>query len=212
MTKPHSEKATTAKRNRAVKPPPLIAKVASLPIFGVAKQLGSWADSVMSVAGPATDLAFAMAKTGAKTPKQKDAFTKAGAMLRTVRETAGVTIQELAHAVDLSDPALIEQAENGMVALPFEVILRLASVVGRDDPVTFVMNMTRNYNPSLWKTLDALGVGLLVVQAGRERELANIYRANDAARKLSDAEFSQVLEFAKTAFDMAVQFRFELKK
>ncbi len=50
-----------------------------------------------------------------------------------------------------------------------------------------------------------------MVQAGRERELANIYRANDAARRLSDADFAKVLGFVKSGFDMAVQFRGEGK-
>ena len=65
--------------------------------------------------------------------------------------------------------------------------------------------MTRAYNPDLWKTLEQLGLGKLVVQAGRERELANIYRANDAARRLGDEEFARVLEFTRQAIDMAVE-------
>jgi len=50
------------------------------------------------------------------------------------------------------------------------------------------MNLTRIYNPKLWLTLERLGVGRLAVQAGREREFANVYRASDAARQLNDAE------------------------
>jgi hypothetical protein len=69
------------------------------------------------------------------------------------------------------------------------------------------MKLTRAYNPGLWKALEDLGVGRLVVQAGRERELANIYRGNDAARRLSDQDFAEVLAFTKQAFDMAVAFR-----
>lgn len=46
-----------------------------------------------------------------------------------------------------------------------------------------------------------------MVQAGRERELANLVRANDAARRLSDQDFATVLGFTRTAFDMAVDFR-----
>jgi len=88
-----------------------------------------------------------------------------------------------------------------------EVILRLASVLGRRDPVPFAMKLARTYNPQLWKALDALGIGSLVALAGRERELANLYRANDDARRLSDADFAEVLAFTKTAFDMTVKFR-----
>jgi hypothetical protein len=43
------------------------------------------------------------------------------------------------------------------------------------------MKLTRAYNPQLWRALEDMGVGRLVVQGGREREFANIYRANDAA-------------------------------
>jgi len=62
----------------------------------------------------------------------------------------------------------------------------------------------RAYNPELWKTLEQLGVGKLVMQAGRERELANIYGANDQARHLDDADFARVVEFTRQAFDVTV--------
>jgi hypothetical protein len=98
-----------------------------------------------------------------------------------------MSTRELGQAIDIDNPELLEQAEVGRVALPFEVILRLAGVLGRHDPATFAMKLARSYNPGLWKALEDLGVGKLVVQAGRTRT-ANIYRANDAARKLSDAD------------------------
>ena len=93
------------------------------------------------------------------------------------------------------------------MALPFEIILRLASVLGRNDPVSFVMRFTRSYNPDIWKTLEKLGIGRLAVQAGREREFANLYRGSDAARTLTDEEFAEVLKFTQAAFAMAVAFR-----
>ena len=93
------------------------------------------------------------------------------------------------------------------MALPFEIILRLASVLGRNDPISFVMRFTRSYNPDVWKTLDSLGIGRLAVQAGREREFANLYRGSDAARRLSDEEFAGVLKFVQAAFTMALAFR-----
>jgi transcriptional regulator with XRE-family HTH domain len=174
---------------------------------GFVQQLRGLAETVLGVAGPATDLAFNLAKAGARSPQQKAVVEKAGAMLRRMRESAGLTLQELAGAVDLRDPELIEEAERGKVALPFEMILRLASVLGRGDPISAAMKLTRAYNPSLWQALEDLGVGRLVLQAGRERELANIYRGNDAARRLSDADFAEVLAFTKQAFDMGVAFR-----
>ena len=90
--------------------------------------------------------------------------------------------------------------------------LPLHSTFSWSDPVTFVMRMTRAYNPSLWHALEDLGVGHLLVQAGRERELANVYRASDAARVLNDADFAAVLEFTRSAFDTAVKFRADARK
>ncbi len=124
-----------------------------------------------------------------------------------MRETAGMSVNEVGEAIDLKDPVLLELVENGKVALPFEIILRLASVLGRNDPISFVMRFTRSYNPDVWKTLEALGIGRLALQAGREREFANLYRASDAARRLSDEEFAEVLKFTKAAFEMALAFR-----
>jgi transcriptional regulator with XRE-family HTH domain len=177
------------------------------PLVSIARQLRGWADTVIGMAGPAADMALGLAKAQVKSPQQKSVIGKAGSLLRRMRESAGLTLDELAHAVDLRDPDLIAQAERGVVALPFELILRVAGVVGRGDPLTSMMRLTRAYNPDLWKALEDLGLGRLVVQAGRERELANVYRGNDAARRLPDEDFATVLAFTKQAFDMAVAFR-----
>lgn len=181
----------------------------TLPIFRLAKELRRWTDNVLGMAGSAAELSLNLAKSRTSDPKQQAAIDKAGSLLRQAREAAGMSTRELGQAIDIDDPALLEQAEVGRVALPFEVILRLAGVLGRHDPATFAMKLARSYNPGLWKALEDLGIGRLVVQAGRERELANIYRANDVARQLSDADFARVLGFVKGGFDMAVQFRHE---
>lgn len=199
-------RSKTARARGAAAAPPAV-KPAELPVFAIARQLRSWAESVLGVAGSAADLTLNLAKARAHKPGQKAAIEKAGSMLRHLRETANMTAKEVGQAIDLTDQALIDQAESGKVALPFEVILRLAAVLGRRDPVTFVMKLTRSYNPDLWKALEDLGVGRLVVQGARERELANLYRSSDAARKLSDEEFAAVLGFTQAAFDMAVDFR-----
>ena len=197
-SKPATSRAPKARRKAAAD---------MLPIDSIARSLRGWADTVLGIAVPATDLALGLATARARTRGQKSAIAKAGAVLRRMRETAGLTLDELARAVDLRDPDLIANAERGVVALPFELILRLAGVLGRGDPLTSVMKLTRAYNPDLWKALEDLGIGRLVVQAGRERELANVYRGNDIARRLSDEDFAAVLAFTRQAFDMAVAFR-----
>ncbi len=186
---------------------PKAGPVEDSPILGVARQLRAWSDSVLGIAGAAADVSIGAAKAMLVKPEQRAALEKAGGVLRGMREAAGLSVKEVGDAINLADPTLLDLVENGKVALPFEIILRLASVLGRNDPISFVMRFTRSYNPEVWKTLEGLGIGRFAVQAGREREFANIYRASDAARGLRDEEFAAVLAFTKAAFDLAMAFR-----
>jgi plasmid maintenance system antidote protein VapI len=176
-------------------------------VAAVARQLRSWSDSVLGLAGAAADVSLVAAKSILVKPEQRAALERTGSVLRSMRETAGMSIKEVGDAIDLKDPTLLDLVEHGKAALPFEIILRLASVLGRNDPLSFVMRFTRSYNPDVWKTLENLGIGRFVVQAGREREFANIYRGSDAARRLNDEEFAAVLRFTQAAFDLAMAFR-----
>ena len=194
--------STTTRRSKgdAAKP------ATELPLLSLARQVRSWADTLLGVAGGAADMGMTLAQARIKDPAKKAAAAKAGSQLRKWRETAGMTAGELSDAVGLGDSKLIEDAEGGAATLPFDVVLRLAGVLGRHDPIPVAMALTRQYNPELWKGLEAIGIGRFAVQGSRERELANIYRANDPARKLDDERFAQVLVFTKQAFDMAVEF------
>ena len=172
----------------------------------LARQLQSLTASVLSMAGTATDLGVTLAKSRLTKPQHKAAVDRAGSLLQDLRQTAGLTAQDLGKALGLSDSSELDRIESGKIAMPFELILRAASVMGRKDPITFIMQLTRAYNPELWKTLESLGIGKLVVQGAREREFANLYRAHDAARALSDAEFALVLKFVNAGFEMALDF------
>ena len=108
--------------------------------------------------------------------------------------------------------SLLEDVEGGKVGLPFEIILRLAGVLGRNDPIPIAMKLTRAYNPKLWATFEGLGLGRLAVQAAREREFANLYRASDAARALNDEEFAAALTFVRASFEAALTFHAEAGK
>jgi len=198
---PASGKAAGAKVSQAR------TEVDESTLLTLARQLRSWTDSVLGIAGAAADASLTVAKSMLPRVGQKAAVEKAGSLLRGMREAAGLSIAELGRAIDLKDPSLLELVENGKVALPFEIILRLASILGRNDPISFVMKLTRTYNAELWKTLENLGIGRMIVQAGRERELANIYRGHDAARRLSDEGFAEVLAFTSAAFEMALTFQ-----
>jgi transcriptional regulator with XRE-family HTH domain len=200
-TKSAGAPAGTSPRARKAAPPADASTLVDL-----AHQVRSWTDTVLGVAGAAADVTLGAAKMMLPKPGQRAALERTGAVLRRMRETAGMSIDEVGKAIDLKDPALLGLVENGKVALPFEIILRLASVLGRNDPISFVMRFTRSYNPDVWKTLESLGIGRLALQAGREREFANLYRASDAARRLSDEDFAEVLKFTQAAFAMALAF------
>ena len=189
----------------AAQPPAAFDPAAAM--LNAAREMRRWADNVLGVAGSAGELSLNLAKARATEPKRQQQLDKAGSMLRKAREAAGMTTQELSQAIEIADPEMLKRAELGTAALPMEVVLRLAGVLGRHDPLPFAMKLARSTNPQLWKALDALGIGSLVALAGRERELANLYRANDDARRLSDADFAEVLAFVKNGFDMAVGFR-----
>lgn len=180
--------------------------VDELPLLSLARQVRGWTDTLLGVTSSATDMGMTLAQARIRDPQKKAAALQAGSQLRKWREEAGMTAGELGDAVGLGDSRLIEQAEGGAAALPFDVVLRLAGVLGRHDPIPVAMGLTRQYNPELWKALESIGIGRLALQGTRERELANIYRGSDSARALDDEHFARVLAFTKQAFDMAVEF------
>ena len=213
-----AKKASTTTRARppAVKGPVTDAVIVKAPdnkgLMTLARDLRSWTDFVLGIANTAADLSFRVASSRLTKPSHKAAVEKAGGLFRDLRESAGLTLGDLGQAINLKDTSLLEQVEGGKVGLPFEIILRLAGVLGRNDPIPVAMKLTRTYNPKLWATLESLGVGKLAVQAGREREFANLYRASDAARQLNDEEFAAALKFVRASFEAALVFRGETVK
>jgi len=166
--------------------------------------LGGVAEQLIGIVGAAADMSLGLGKVLGGGTGRRRTFGRAGALLRGAREAAGLTVSEVSAAIDLGDPHLLDLAERGKAALPVEVLLRLAAVLARNDPIPFLMQVARNYSPPLWHALEQLGIGRLVLHAGREHEFINVYRSRDAARSLSDDEFARVLAFTDAAFDMAL--------
>jgi transcriptional regulator with XRE-family HTH domain len=185
---------------------PALQQIGGAAVRSLAKQLHAWTGSLLGGVGTAADMSLALAAASITRPGPKAAVQKAAALLRDAREAAGMTLDDVGQALELRDPSFMALVESGKIGLPFDMILRLATILGKNDPVTFVLQLTRSYNPRVWKSLEALGIGKLLVQAGREREFANIYRRNAAARSLSDADFAAALGFAAAAFDTALEF------
>jgi transcriptional regulator with XRE-family HTH domain len=222
--------ATTPRRKAAARKVPTSGTAAAMPNeSGLVDQMRNMAGKVLD-AGAATVGAASTLKTAADVARalgrskpmeaaadvlkamlpglsEPGVWIRTGAALKRLRKATGLTITEVGAAINLKDPSLIEAWENGRIAVPFELILRLAAVLGRNDPIDFVMKFTRASNPELWRSLENLGVGKLLIQSAREREFANIYRGDDEARKLNDAEFAEVLTFTRAAFEMAMAFR-----
>ena len=201
--KPRARPASAPAPSAAV---PTLQEAGGAAVRTLARQLHAWTGSLLGGVGTAADMSLALAAAAVTRPGPKAAVTKAAALVKDAREAAGMTLDDLGAALDLKDPTFMALVESGKVGLPFELILRMATILGRNDPITFILQLTRSYNPRVWKTLEALGIGKLVVQAGREREFANIYRSNTAARQLSDKDFAAALAFSAAAFHSALVF------
>ncbi len=136
----------------------------------------------------------------------------AGESLRDLREVAGLTVNDLSDALNIKDKTLLEAVEDGTATLSFELILRLAAVLARNDPVPFILKYTRTYSPETWRVLSDWGVGRLPLHFERERKFINIYRGHDEARDLSDEGFDKVLDFTRKSFEMSLHFVAEQEK
>lgn len=140
-----------------------------------------------------------------ETPDQLRRMADAGESLKDMREVAGMTLSDLAATMKSKDKSFFEKVENGKESLSLELILRMASLYARNDPLPFIMKYLRSYSPRLWEVLKELGLDALSLKLERERDFINIYRSRDAARKLSDEGFAKLLNFTQQSFDMALE-------
>ena len=172
-------------------------------------KLSGLTNSAVNVARKTTGGSIKMGKTILKNKEQLKEMGATGQSLKDLREVAGLTISELSEAINLKDKSLLEAVENGTATLSFELILRLAALLARNDPIPFIIKYTRTYNPDVWRILNDWGLGRLPLHYERERKFINIYRRHDAARALSDQDYERVLAFTNKAFEMALHFAAE---
>ena len=173
--------------------------------------LGSLIGGVRSLSSSALKLARertidSAARIIQQSPEQLERMARAGRSLQDLRNVTGVSIEEVAGAIDLKNPDLLKSVEEGKAALPFEILLRLSSFYARNNPVPFVLKYARTYNPLIARTLEKIGIDRLVIEAEREIQFVQILRSRDASRKLTDDDFDRVLAFTEKAFDMALNF------
>lgn len=173
---------------------------------GVFDRIASLTGSALRLGARATDTSLRVGRALINSQDQLRAMLTTGQSLKDIREVAGLTLSEMSEALNLKDKTLLEAIENGTATLSFELILRLASLVARNDPIPFILRTTRNYNPEVWQLLNDWGVGRIPLQFEREREFINIFRRHDDARTLSDEGFRKVLEFTRQSFEMSLHF------
>ena len=179
---------------------------------GLIDRLASLTGSALRFGAKATDTSLRMGRALINSQDQLRAMLTAGQSLKDIREVAGLTVSEMSEALNLRDKSVLEAIENGTTTLSFELILRLAALIARNDPIPFIMRTTRNYNPEVWQILNDWGVARLPLQFEREREFINIFRRHDDARTLSDEGFRKVLEFTRQSFEMSLHFIEEQEK
>ncbi len=195
-----SENTTT---DKAQKTEPWVSEET---ITGLFDRLGEVTSSAFKFAKRTTDTSYKVGKALMQSQDQLKVMLAAGQSLKDLREVAGLTVHELSEALQLKDKSLLEAVENGTATLSFELILRLSSLLARNDPIPFILKYSRTYSPETWKLLHDWGAGRLPLQYQREREFINIMRSKDQARQLSDEGFNQVLEFTRHAFNMSLHF------
>ena len=141
-----------------------------------------------------------------KAPEYMEQIGKAGSYLKDMREVAGLTIDDLAKAVDIENLDLLHAIEEGRSPITLDILYRLASFYSRNDPVTFTINFSREYAPWLWQVLRVTGIEKILISAERELKFINIYRSRESARHLSDEDFDKMLGFVRGGFNMAMDF------
>ncbi|NWN92144.1 helix-turn-helix transcriptional regulator [Marinobacter adhaerens] len=175
-------------------------------------RLASLTGSALRFGVRATDRSLQVGRALVNSQDQLRAMLLAGNSIRDIREVAGLTLAEMSEALNLRDKSVLEAIENGTKTLSFELILRLAALIARNDPIPFIMRTTRNYNPEVWQILNDWGVAKVSLQFEREREFINIFRRHDSARTLSDEGFHKVLEFTRQSFEMSLHFAEDQEK
>jgi transcriptional regulator with XRE-family HTH domain len=137
-------------------------------------------------------------------PERLEAMAEAGRFLRDARETAGMSLKDLADNLGVSDNSVLENVESGESIMPLELMLRSAALLARHDPIPFLIKFMRTYNPALEERLEKWGVLTLPKNFERERRFVNIYRQHDQLRNLSDDEHARFIEYMNSSTELVL--------
>lgn len=137
-------------------------------------------------------------------PERLEAMADAGHFLRDARETAGLSLHDLAQSLGLKDDSLLVDIENGSRVMPVELLLRSASLIARHDPIPFMIKFMRTYNPLMGATMEQWGMMAVPKQYERERRWVNMYRQHDILRTLSDEEHERLISYVDGATNLVL--------
>jgi transcriptional regulator with XRE-family HTH domain len=137
-------------------------------------------------------------------PERLEAMADAGHFLRDARETAGMSLADLAESLELSDRGVLDDIESGATIMPLELMLRSAALLARHDPIPFLMKFMRTYNPALEKTLEQWGMLALPKQYERERRFVNLVRKHDVLRQMSDHEYDRFIHYMDSSSNLVL--------
>ncbi len=137
-------------------------------------------------------------------PERLEAMADAGHFLRDARETAGMSLVDLAESLGLSDRGMLENIESGATIMPLELMLRSAALLARHDPIPFLIKFMRTYNPALEKALEQWGVLALPRQYERERRFVNLVRQHDVLRRMSDREYDRFIHYMESSSNLVL--------
>ena len=150
------------------------APAASPPaIMRIAHELASWANSALGVAEGATEMTIAAAKSLARSPRRKGGDRQGGRVLARSARSGGDHGRRARNCGRPARPGTDRGSGERQGRVAVRPRLATRGGLGRNDPISFALKLTRSYSPGNWRALDDLGVGKLVVQAGRERDFAN---------------------------------------
>ncbi|MGD9660071.1 MAG: hypothetical protein AB7U63_02230 [Porticoccaceae bacterium] len=141
-----------------------------------------------------------------RAPEYMEQAGKAGRYLKDMRQVAGLTLEDLAKAVDIDNLDMLRAIEEGRSPVTLDILFRLASFYSRNDPLTFMMDFSKEYAPWLWQLLRFTGIERLVITLERELKFINIYRSKDGIRDLSNENFDRLIGFTDNAVAMAMEF------
>lgn len=80
---------------KTVNPPRTAPRSPDVPMAALAQQVRSWADTLLGMAGSATDLGLKITEARVQGPARRAAVAKAGRQLKSWREGAGLTVSDL---------------------------------------------------------------------------------------------------------------------